>query len=186
MDRACSHCGSPLAWDARSDARFCSVRCRVAHHRAASDPIPAELRTHARWLRHDRKRPITTTGTPATSTDPRTWTDYAAAKTATVGDGLGFALNGDGIVCIDLDHCLEDGCLTPSAVIIIGLLPATYVELSPSGSGLHIWGYAQMDRARVRPGVEVYADKRYMTVTGKRYAHTPSVLGDLAATIERF
>lgn len=32
--RTCQHCHKPLYCIARSDARFCSVRCRVAAHRA--------------------------------------------------------------------------------------------------------------------------------------------------------
>jgi hypothetical protein len=30
---ACAHCGEPFI-PARSDARFCGGRCRIAHHRA--------------------------------------------------------------------------------------------------------------------------------------------------------
>ena len=183
----CEHCGSELDWRARSDARFCSTRCRVAHHRAtrpALPSLPAELTTRDRWLRHVAKRPITASGAPASCSDPATWCSHSKAAASKKGDGLGFALNGDGIVCIDLDHCLTDGrLLTPSAAFALMKAPATYIEISPSGDGLHIWGRAKLDAARVRPGVEIYGDGRYMTVTGNRWMQCPSTLGDLSDLI---
>ena len=48
--------------------------------------------------RHRSKVPITAQGNSASSTNPITWTDYQTASAAKVGDGLGFVLNGDGIV----------------------------------------------------------------------------------------
>jgi primase-polymerase (primpol)-like protein len=64
-------------------------------------------------------------------------------------------------------------------------LPETYVEFSPSGRGLHVWGFGSLNRGRrfVRDGmkVEVYGDGRYLTVTGKKYgvSHRRSRLADL-------
>ena len=114
--------------------------------------------------------PITVTGQAASSTNPLTWSDYQTASAATAGDGLGFVLNGDGIVCIDLDHCF-DGRPTAEAQAVIDSLPETYIEVSPSGTGLHIWGYADLEKGRrfSRNGlsVEIYPSCRYMTVTGK-------------------
>jgi hypothetical protein len=40
MPFACAHCGEPFT-PARSDARYCSGRCRVAAHRAGGIPVPA-------------------------------------------------------------------------------------------------------------------------------------------------
>jgi primase-polymerase (primpol)-like protein len=85
------------------------------------------------------------------------------------GDGLGFVLNGDGIVCIDLDHCF-DGVPSVQAQAVLDLFPDTYVEVSPSGTGLHIWGFAPLLKGRRFTlnglSVEVYPSGRYMTVTG--------------------
>jgi primase-polymerase (primpol)-like protein len=103
-----------------------------------------------------------------------------------VGDGLGFALNGDGIVCIDLDHCINEvGVLSPAAACIMAFLPKTYVEVSPSGTGLHIWGRASRQPAMVSKGVEFYATGRYMTVTGKPWRDAPAILADISATVDQ-
>lgn len=115
---------------------------------------------------------MTVKGLSASSTNPLTWSDYETAANATVGDGLGFVLNGDGIICIDLDHCY-DGAPSPEAQALIDSLPETYIEVSPSGTGLHLWGYATLEKGRrfSRNGlsVEVYPSGRYITMTGRAY-----------------
>src|SRR5690606_7470569 len=125
-------------------ARFCSTKCRVAAHREKG--LPLAMTRSTRWLRWAeqpkagggmRKRPITVKGWPASSTKSSTWSTYAAAVASRAGKGLGFAL-GDGIGCIDLDHCLVDGELAPWAQAILDACPPTYIEVSPSGTGLHI------------------------------------------------
>jgi primase-polymerase (primpol)-like protein len=87
-----------------------------------------------------------------------------------VGDGLGFVLNGDGLVCVDLDDCVVDGVVSGAAQALIDSLPKTFVEFSPSGRGLHIWGFGVIAAGRKfqRDGlkIEVYGDGRYLTVTG--------------------
>lgn len=174
----CAWCLSDFA--GRADARYCSGRCRVAAHRAE---VPAELKRRERWLRHDSKRPITVTGAPASSTNCRTWTTYDRADSSSVGDGLGFAL-GDGVACIDLDHCLTDGVLADWAEPIVAACRGTYMEVSPSGEGLHIFGLAEVGQGHRRNGVEVYDRGRYMTVTKRRFRRAPLVLRDLQAVID--
>lgn len=102
---------------------------------------------------------------------------------------MGFVLDGDGIVCIDLDRCLlPGGRLAPWARRVVERAGATYVEVSPSGTGVHIWGRARLAHGRVvavRGGgkAEVYPSGRYITVTSQRFGDTPSVLGDLTALV---
>ncbi len=112
--RLCPQCHEPLPLLSRSDAVYCSTRCRVAALRArrAETPdtvLPLALRERARWVRHRAKRPITTRGRAASVTDARTWATFEAAASSTAGDGLGFVLDGDGIVCVDVDDCLSGG-----------------------------------------------------------------------------
>ena len=110
-------------------------------------------------------------------TNPAHWSTYQVAKTSRYGDGLGFVLNGDGIVCIDLDHCIEGGQVNAEAQALLDSLPETYSEISPSGNGLHVWGYAKMDSGRrfTRNGlsVEIYPSGRYITMTGKALTRAP-------------
>lgn len=119
----------------------------------------------ARWVRHDRKRPVTPSGRSASSTNTATWAPYMVAKSSVVGDGLGFVL-GDGFACLDLDHCLVDGKPLPWAQVILDRVPGAYVEVSPSGSGLHVWGRAPELPGSRRDNVECYSVGRYITVTG--------------------
>jgi primase-polymerase (primpol)-like protein len=88
-------------------------------------------------------------------------------------NGLGFVLNGDGVVCVDIDDCVEGGEPTVEAREFLDAIGRTYVEYSPSGRGLHVWGFAFMDKGRVFKGrhlkVEVYPNKRFITVTGRPY-----------------
>jgi len=146
------------------------------------DQVPSELQALRRWARHDHKRPIMTNGKPASPTDPLTWTTYAKAKASTVGDGLGFMLDGDGIAGLDLNHCVTDGVLTPAALAILDLLPDTYAELSPSGRGVRLFCYAKVTRGRrfISHGLEmeICGTRRFLTVTGNRLLGRPSVLAD--------
>ncbi|MER7833492.1 DNA primase [Streptomyces sp. NPDC095602] len=173
--------------------RFCSTRCRVAAHRArraAAEALPRELTARRRWVRRDdRKAPRTTSGGFASVTDGATWTTYRAARAATVGAGLGYILaQGDGIVCVDLDHCLDDGELTPWARAFLDRCPPTWIEVSASGTGLHVWGRGAVERGRRirRDGVaiEVYGHGRYIAVTGRRFGQAPDTLADLTAVLD--
>lgn len=178
----CQHCSEQLPVLARRHAKFCSGRCRVAAHRVRhANPVPLELRREDRWVCHNtRKVPMRPNGRAASSTDPATWSTYAAV-TATRFAGVGFVLNGDGIACIDLDHCLEDGRVANWAQAILDLALGTYVETSPSGTGLHIWGRATIPAGRCTPRGEVYGTGRYITITGRRFGDAPSTLGDISA-----
>lgn len=156
-----------------------------ARRREAAEQIPAELRERDRWVRRSpRKVPLRVDGRgAASSTDPSTWSSYVAAARSKVGVGLGFVLNGDGVVCLDLDHCIDErGQVAGWAQRILDACPPTFVEVSPSGRGLHIWGRGSLRGGRViRDGevrVEAYATGRYIAM-GRRVEGVPLVLGDL-------
>lgn len=191
--RTCERCAEQLPTLARRHARYCSTRCRVAAHRARSR-VPAELTDRPRWVRHSAaKVPLTVRGQPASSTDPSTWATYDQARGSRVGAGLGCVLLADDdVVCIDLDHALDDrGEPVPWAAAILARTPRTWIEVSPSGDGLHIWGRADMRGGRRLPqpggGIEIYGSGRYITVTGRPYASGSSGelgdLGDLVASL---
>lgn len=155
--------------------------------------MPGELRARHRWVRwqartvrgRTTKTPLTTAGTPASVSAPTTWSSWDQATASPVGDGVGYVLvDGDGIVCIDLDHCLSGGVLAGWAAEVIDHLGTTYVEVSPSGDGLHVWGLAESRPGRrYRDGagryVELYARGRYVTVTGRRWMGSPSRLAPI-------
>jgi primase-polymerase (primpol)-like protein len=167
----------------------------MAAHRAGrrrADPVPSAMTRRPQWVRHtDRKVPLSVAGSkvrPASSTDPDTWSSYSKASRSTAGVGVGFVLSHmDRLVCIDLDHALLDGGLRPWAKRIVDAIPETYIEVSPSGTGLHIWGFGSVGRGRrIRRGgssVEVYDRGRYITVTRQPFENAPSKLADLTRVI---
>ncbi|WP_433568048.1 bifunctional DNA primase/polymerase (plasmid) [Nocardia sp. CA-151230] len=153
--------------------------------------MPAELRKRDRWLswkpvtRRGRqtKVPVRLDGRPASSTDPGTWTSYRKVRGLA---RIGYAL-GEGVGCVDLDHCLVDGRPTAAAAEFLGKLPPTYIEVSPSGDGLHVWGLLPEGPGsrRVVDGlsVETYSVGRYITVTGNRFVGSVSRLADLSRVL---
>lgn len=187
----CEQCGAQLRRAGRGrPQRFCSARCRVASHRVRT-AIPAELRQARRWVRRgqDKAPRRADTGRPASSTDPASWSEYAAAVRSPHGTGLGYVLAaGDGVVCLDLDHCLDDGRPVGWAAEILAACPPTYVEVSLSGTGLHVWGRGQLERGRrIRRGdgaaIEAYGAGRYIAL-GHRYDQAPLQLADLTEVLD--
>jgi len=202
----CRVCDQELRVPARGRRpQFCGSRCRVAAHReakrvaefvdrlplpvvrSAGFSVPHELRIRDRWIRHENKRPMAIGGWFCSVTDPSHWGNFEDAVASDYGDGVGFVLNGDGVVCLDLDDCVVDGVPVPSAVRFVDALPNTYVEFSPSGNGLHVWGFGFMDRGRrfTRDGlrVEAYPDGRFLTVTGDVYRDFSLAVLDLQAVV---
>lgn len=175
---------------ARSHARTCSSRCRMAASRARRT-VPAELTSRPRWIRRTAaKVPLTVGGDVASSTDPATWSRHREAARSTAGAGLGFVLDGDGIVCLDLDHALDGDEVAPWAQRILDAAGPTWVEVSVSGEGLHVWGRGALPggsgrRLALNPGsVELYDRGRYIAVTGRTWGDTPRHLADLQHVID--
>jgi primase-polymerase (primpol)-like protein len=52
----------------------------------------------------------------------------------------------------------------------------SWTERSPSGSGLHIFVRGRLSRALKGPQIEVYADARYIAITGHWWSGTPGTL----------
>ena len=181
--RKCEWCGKSIVGK-NGQARFCTSAHRVYAHRAAKNapPYPAELISRNRWVRwapvirkgKTTKVPLAAAGDYASSTNPDTWSSFAMAAESTVGVGLGYVL-GDGIGCIDLDHCINNGVLDDEAEYFIANYPGNYIEISPSGDGLHIWGIAAEAPGTKRSfnglSIERYSVDRYITITGNIYQH---------------
>lgn len=169
-NRCCEECGEPLRLY-RSQARTCSARCRKRLSRRPG--LPKAMTERARWIRRtSTKRPITVAGQPASSTDPATWSTFAEAKASSAGVGLGFVL-GDGIGCIDLDHCFGGGALADWAAEYIRSVsePVVFAEVSQSGEGVHLFIEApEAPGRKIRDGrnIERYTAGRYIAVTGNK------------------
>lgn len=100
---------------------------------------------------------------------------------------MGFVLNGDGVVCIDLDDCLDGAEVAPWARNILDKLPPTWVEISLSRRGLHVWGVADFKGGRKLRAdgkkIEIYGDKRFICVTSATFGDAPKKLADISEAI---
>lgn len=117
------------------------------------------------------------TGRMASVTDPSTWCNYdEAVKAANAGigyDGIGFVLTkNDPYAFIDLDDT-EGNAVNFARQLKVHQEFDSYSEKSPSGNGLHIIVKANIPDGRRRSHIELYDDKRYMTMTGNVYNNKP-------------
>jgi hypothetical protein len=83
----------------------------------------------------------------ASSADSSIWVDYptACAAAAKHGDGVTFMLTPeDDLAAFDIDHARDPATATVAewAQRLLNLARHTYAEISPSGTGLRIWGTA--------------------------------------------
>lgn len=173
--------------------------------------IPAALRSVDQWFpwfyqrREGRwiKRPLVARGSAflfADHTDPNHWTDFwsAAAWALLMEDldapiiGVGFELTeSDPFFCIDLDDSVDRATRTvkPWARPILARFP-TYAEISPSGTGLKLFGRG------IKPGskchahlpdgvrIEIYDRRRFVALTGDHLPGTPAEPIDCQAELD--
>lgn len=156
--------------------------------------IPAELRASSRWLvwrlqdqeqRKALKVPYSCrSGQPASVMNPNDWASFAEVTAAAVAkkfDGIGLVV-GPPFLAIDIDKCIdENGVVSEEAKSWLQYLNS-YTELSPSKKGFHVWlkGPAPKDQMGARtPTIEVYAGKRYLTMTGMQVEGTPDEVREI-------
>jgi hypothetical protein len=99
-------------------------------------------------------------------------------------------LTGD-LTVIDIDSCVdrETRAISPKARALVQAF-GSYTELSPSGTGLHIWCHGSRGIGGRRRGkLEVYDNHRYMTLTGDHLEGTPErlriITPDLVSLLHR-
>jgi primase-polymerase (primpol)-like protein len=161
--------------------------------------IPIELRQLNQWVCWRReivdgrqtKVPYRADGKGrASSTAPRTWSSYESAcrAVATYGfDGVGFVVTlADSIIGVDLDRCriAATGAIHAAALAIV-LKMNSYCEVSPSRSGLRLFGFGNLpaDHPCRRGAIEVYTHKRFLTVTGDHLDGTPARINDITSAL---
>jgi putative DNA primase/helicase len=157
-----------------------------------------DLKAERRWVGYKSptdKAPMNPhTGRNASSTDSATWATYAEATAAQKRyrwHGVGFVLNGDGIVGIDLDDCLKpignDEYKSSSLARYVMDMAPSYTEVSPSGTGLHIIGTGTLERsikdAINGDAIEVYGNGRYLTYTDEWVNTSPKEINDIQHVI---
>lgn len=153
------------------------------------EKIPQYLKSNGQfcnWRLEDRGKIPYIPGTKirASVNDPNTFRPFQVAATTIGYDGIGIRVS-DRIVGIDLDHCIVDGKLLPWAQEIVDQFHTTYIEISPSGTGIRIFcllsdgfSYDTQTYYIKNGNVEVYIPghtNRFLTVTGNALTDTDVV-----------
>ncbi len=174
--------------------------------------VPAELRAIPKWVtwvaaqRQDGKvskiprQPRRPDQGASTNTRAH-WSTFEEAVRAFREhghSGIGFVLTRDdhdaqALFAIDLDHCVDPatGAVSNYAQAIVDEL-GSYTEISPSGTGLRIFGFGTLPGPAVlnhAAGVEIYDGQapRYVTVTGRGSRPVrPVPAATLATLCERY
>lgn len=117
--------------------------------------IPADMVRLPNWVARQGKIPYGINGKPAKTNTPSTWSTLQKVEAFLNGappayNGIGFVLERKNkIVCVDLDHCLENGKPNRTARKVLEKLD-TYTEISQSGTGLHLFGRSTMPKSSVK------------------------------------
>ena len=139
--------------------------------------IPAELRARHQWVvAGTDKRPLTTAGNGASSTDPSTWTSFDEACSTALPKGLhiGYMLHpSDPFTCIDLDVKETTSQEQHQRHDDIVAMFDSYTERSRGGQGRHVWITGKIGKGARRDCVEVYSQERFIICTGDVYADRP-------------
>lgn len=157
-----------------------------------SKAIPDEMRHQKSWclwaleMKKDRmtKVPYQVNGQHSSTTDSDKWNTLQACcdtldrSPHSKYNGIGFVLNiYQGLVFIDLDHHLIDGKPDETATMFLDAFPDTYMEISQSGEGLHLFVHGAVPHAVKNggAGVEMYNTGRYCACTFNSYNGSHSI-----------
>lgn len=118
----------------------------------------------------ETKVPCMMNGRNASATDPSTWSTYLEASSSS--DKVGIVFKSDKLLLgIDIDHVISDGLLRSDIQRFVDIAD-TYTEISPSGTGLHLYLLLEEPLSLVanrKSPFEVYTSARFFTVTKKSY-----------------
>lgn len=162
--------------------------------------IPLELKLYNQWLwfkkikNTDKKGNVKTIKIPIS---PNTlsfkgwnlreqWADFETAINGLPNsdcDGLSFILtNDDPFICIDLDNVSED------KKSLVDDFSDTYIEISQSGKGLHIFakGSIKKNLNNQIGKVEMYHENRCIAMTGNRVVFSKRNIADKQSKTDKY
>lgn len=136
---------------------------------------------HREGEKKPTKIPIQKDGKFASSTDPTTWSTYDD-----VGENKGIIFEPTvGIIGVDFDHCVDEGGnITNEDIKKFVTSAKTYVEYSPSKTGLHLL-FKSTERIDLETNkhhfndtesIEAYTWGRYFTFTGDEHPDSKPLL----------
>ncbi len=128
----------------------------------------------------------------ASPTDSETWGSLETALSALATgrfQGIGFMLSRSPFSGIDLDHCVAEGKMQPWAQEIIEAMD-TYTEYSPSWNkaagtdGVHLLVEGKPPASKKSGNIEVYGEKRYLTLTTNHLPGTPTTINSRQEAVD--
>ncbi len=127
--------------------------------------------------------------------DPSAWTTAENAIDTSIdlgaGYGVGFLFTtGDPFWFIDIDNCaMVDGSWSPIAMDLMTRTPNCAVEISQSGTGLHIFGTGLVPEhscKNISAGLELYTKSRFAALTGTNIIGNASTPVDLTSIVNQY
>lgn len=174
---------------------------------ADSWPCPADMTECDQFVLYRAERingrftkvPYATSGRKASSTDSRTWASFEAVLAVLKAQpgrysGIGFVFEeSNNFTFIDVDHCLDaEQNLAPCVTGLVERFSDSFMEVSPSGTGLHIFVRGRIPTnlpgillSESGVSIEMYSRARYATLTGRIFRGAPLQLEDHAADLAR-
>ena len=153
--------------------------------------VPEEMKLQKNWVcwsleeRNGKQTKVPKnprTGGNASVTLSGTWGTFTQAEAYYVEhperiSGIGYVFTeASGIIGIDFDHVIENGRIANEEIQSLVARCGSYVEVSPSGTGLHMyvkgkWKGTGRKNNNLGGGmaIEVYPSARFFTVTGGAY-----------------
>lgn len=139
------------------------------------------------------KFPIDYTGRFIDAHDPANWlsaADALAIFQSGVGHGIGFVFTeADPFFFLDIDDALHNDQWSDVATRLCQQFSGCFVELSHSGTGLHIIGSTTPVEHGTRNkeyGLELYTSKRYVALTCSNTQGDPGCRVDLSHLVENY
>lgn len=114
------------------------------------------------------------TGEVVTAHDPKHWTtaEHACATASGWGPGYGVAFTfteADPFWFVDIDNCFDGQSWSPLALRVAAMFPGAAMEVSQSGTGMHIFGTGRAPahgKKNAALGMEFYTELRFVALTG--------------------
>jgi len=151
----------------------------------SKNPLVKKYGSEARWVTwkfqvrkgKSTKVPHTIMGDLASSTNPDDWSTYEEVKNFADVTGIIFTPE-QKLLGIDIDHIIEKDGSVPDHIQKFIDLCDTYTEISPSGTGLHLYLDVTESfplEANKKAPFELYTKGRYFTVTEKSFGKAKEV-----------
>lgn len=207
-----------ITFDSENDAKDHIEVMKSGAAELVADNVPHAMKVEEQWVcwkwsvsktskgYNVTKVPIGVNADSASTTDKETWNNFdnvlEAVNKNPKCDGIGFVFDGEEMIGVDFDNCVdEEKQIDPEVKQLIEDFD-TYIEASPTKTGLKVFGYAKMpDKIKESTNgagsgfkiggfpkggmdVEVYHHSRFFTVTTMKLKSKPVEIDNIQDMID--